>query len=71
MITNNKKIADKARILRDHGMSKSRRYYFIYQGYNYRMTNMQAAVGLAQISKLNEILKIRNRQMDLYYKRLS
>ena len=71
LITNNKKIADRARILRDHGMSKSKKYHFIYQGYNYRMTNMQAAIGLAQMDKLNKILKIRNKQMSLYYKILS
>lgn len=71
LITNNKRIADKARILRDHGMSKVKKYHFIYQGFNYRMTNMQAAIGYAQITKLNKILKIRNKQMLLYYKILS
>lgn len=49
-------------------MSRDIKYFHVDLGYNYRMTNMQAAVGLAQIEKLDEILSIRKKQMDLYYK---
>ena len=35
------------------------------------MTNMQAAIGLAQVEKLDEILALRNKQMDIYYNELS
>ena len=71
IITNDPNIADKARILRDHGMSKEKRYHHLELGYNYRMTNMQAAVGLAQMEKLDEILAMRNKQMRYYYDNLS
>lgn len=71
IITNDDNIANKARILRDHGMSKEKRYHHIDLGYNYRMTNMQAAIGLAQLEKLNEILSIRKKQMEYYYKNLN
>lgn len=43
---------DKARVLRDHGMSTSKRYWHEYVGYNYRMTNIQAAIGCAQLEQL-------------------
>ena len=71
IITNSKKIADKCYILRDHGMSKEKKYYHIDLGYNYRMTNMQAAIGYSQIKILNKILKIRSKQLLIYKKYLS
>jgi len=71
ILTNNEKIAIKSRELRDHGMNHKKKYHHVDLGYNYRMTNMQAAIGLAQIEKLEEILKLREDQMNLYYKRLS
>jgi perosamine synthetase len=46
------KIAEKAAVLRDHGMSKTKRYWHDFVGYNYRLTNMQAAIGVAQFERL-------------------
>jgi perosamine synthetase len=75
VLTNSKKIAEKCYILRDHGMTKTsdpiRRYIHLDLGYNYRMTNMQAAVGFSQLEVINKILKKRNNQMLLYKKLLS
>ena len=75
VLTNSKKIAEKCYILRDHGMSRTsdpiKRYIHSDLGYNYRMTNMQAAVGLSQLEIINKILKKRNTQMQLYKKYLS
>ena len=51
-----KKHFEKAKILRDHGMSK-RKYFHTKVGYNYRMTNMQAAIGFAQLEKIQKIFK--------------
>jgi perosamine synthetase len=56
--------------LRDHGMSRNRRYLHVALGFNYRMTNMQAAVGLAQLERLDEILDLRKKQELLYEKLL-
>jgi len=43
-------VAEKVRLLRSHGMK--RRYYHDFLGYNFRMTDVQAALGLAQLAKL-------------------
>lgn len=48
--TNDPAIAEKCRIIRNHGMR--RRYYHEELGFNFRMTDVHAAIGLAQLSKL-------------------
>ena len=48
--TNDPAIAERVRLLRNHGQEA--RYYQIALGYNLRMTEMQAALGIAQIEKL-------------------
>jgi perosamine synthetase len=53
-ITNDQKLDDKIRMLRDHGMSRTRRYWHDQIGFNYRMTNLQAAIGLAQLENISE-----------------
>jgi perosamine synthetase len=50
--TNDEEIAEKARVIRQHGMR--RRYYHDELGYNFRMTDVHAAIGLAQMGKLEE-----------------
>jgi len=67
ILTNDKNLANTCRELRDHGMSAVKKYHHIALGYNYRMTNMQAAIGLAQMERLDEILELRGKQMKLYY----
>jgi len=56
-LTNNEELAEKMRILRDHGMNPKRRYWHDIIGFNYRMTNLQAAIGLAQVEKLDTFIK--------------
>lgn len=60
------RIAQRAAILRDHGMQKDRRYWHQEIGYNYRMTNLQAAVGVAQFERLNEFVDAKKRIADSY-----
>jgi perosamine synthetase len=48
--TDNDTVAEKCRVIRQHGMR--RRYYHDELGFNFRMTDVHAAIGLAQISKL-------------------
>jgi dTDP-4-amino-4,6-dideoxygalactose transaminase len=50
--TNNPAIDEKCRVLRQHGMR--RRYYHDELGYNFRMTDIHAAIGLAQLKKLGK-----------------
>ena len=71
VLTDDENTAIKCRELRDHGMNHKQKYHHVDLGYNYRMTNMQAAIGLAQIEKLDEILSLRKKQMDYYYNTLA
>ena len=70
ILTNNKKIYKSCLMMRDHGMSLKKKYDHRMLGFNYRMTNLQAAVGISQIRNFSQILKKRNRQMKLYYELL-
>jgi len=49
--TNSEEIAKECRLLRNHG--ESQKYFHTILGYNYRMTDIQAAIGLAQLKKLD------------------
>ena len=49
------------RIIRDHGMRKGRRYWHDVVGYNFRLTNLQAAVGCGQLENLDVIISERKR----------
>jgi len=57
VITDDDQLAERLRFLKNHGMSPDRRYWHPEIGFNYRMTNLQAAVGVAQLQKLDEILR--------------
>lgn len=70
-ITNDEQLNEKMRILRDHGMSKSRRYYHEILGFNYRMTNLQAAIGVAQVERIEDILEWRFKLEGKYREELS
>jgi perosamine synthetase len=58
----------KAKILRDHGMNPEKIYWHDYIGYNYRMTNLQAAIGYAQMEKADEIVKKKIKNANIYKK---
>jgi perosamine synthetase len=68
VVTDRADLAGKIRMLRDHGMSPERRYWHPILGYNYRMTNLQAALGVAQMEQVNVILR-RKRQIAETYDR--
>jgi perosamine synthetase len=57
ILTDNPELADRARLLRDHAMDPNRRYWHGEIGFNYRITNMQAALGVAQLERLDEFLE--------------
>jgi len=61
--TNNDELARKARLLRNHGQTE--KYHHAILGYNYRMTELSAAIGLVQLKKLEKIneKRIRNAKM--------
>lgn len=64
--TNSLELNENMRVLRDHGMSKTKRYWHDVVGYNYRMTNLQAAIGLAQLERIEDIHKNRRKYEDNY-----
>ncbi len=55
--TNDDSIDEKCRLLRNHG--EVSKYNHVELGYNFRMTNIQAAIGLAQLEKLDKLNEIR------------
>ena len=67
VLTSNDFLAKKIRQLKNQGNSSTVRYYHDILGYNYRMTNIQAAIGVAQLKKAKQILKLK-RQIDTYYR---
>ena len=66
--TDDADLADRVRGLRNQGQSAERRYWHDRIGYNYRMTNLQAAIGLAQLERAPEILA-RKRAVVAHYRR--
>ena len=49
-------LAERIRFLKDHGMSKERRYFHTELAFNYRMTNLQAALGVAQLERIETFI---------------
>ena len=68
--TDDEAFYQKCRYLRDHAMSKEKRYWHTQLGYNYRMTNLQAALGCAQMERSEELLGRRKWVFDMYAKHL-
>lgn len=68
--TNDSNFYNKARLLRDHAMSKEIRYWHAEVGYNYRITNLQAALGLAQLERIDNFIKYRNDLLLQYKEKL-
>ena len=66
VVTDRDDLAGKIRLLRDHGMSRERRYWHTELGYNYRMTNIQAALGVAQMERIDTILEAKQRLAQRY-----
>lgn len=64
--TNDKALADKIRLLKGQGMDPARRYWFPIVGYNYRMTNIQAAIGLAQLERIEWFVERKREVAALY-----
>ena len=66
-VTDDAVLADRLRLLRDHAMDPKRPYWHEVVGYNYRMTNLQAAVGVAQLKRLPAFID-KKRQLAAWYR---
>jgi perosamine synthetase len=68
--TNNPELHQRMQLLRDHGMTREKRYWHHVAGFNYRLTNIQAAIGLAQMERINEFLEYREEIVARYDRQL-
>jgi perosamine synthetase len=66
ILANEPRLADRARSLRNLCFRPERRFYHTELGYNCRMTNLQAALGVAQIQRMDQIIA-RKRWMGAAY----
>ncbi len=67
IVTDDEEIAEKARLLRNMAFPERKRIYVHSElGFNYRMTNVQAAIGLAQLERIEEFVEMRRRNAYLY-----
>ncbi len=81
-VTNDKMLADKMALLRSHGITRDTEqmvgeshggwyYQQVDLGFNYRMTELQAALGVTQMQRLNEFVAARHRLAERYYEKLA
>lgn len=70
VVTGSAELRDKMRMLRGQGMDPKKRYWFPIIGFNYRMTNIQAAIGLAQMEQINQRLAERRHVAEWYTRHL-
>ena len=81
VITDNEEYADKIRVLALHGMAKDawmrfsdegfKHYQVVYCGYKYNMTDMQAAIGIHQLPRVERYWEMRKEQWERYDRELS
>lgn len=67
LVTSDDGLAARLRFLKDHGMSKERRYFHSELAFNYRMTNIQAALGVAQLEQVEGFIA-RKRELMRWYR---
>ena len=70
VVTNDEKIAEKIRSLRNLAFGDRNRYLHTDLGYNFRMTNVQAAIGVAQMKNAEKFIKIKRDMASWYNKNL-
>lgn len=68
LVTDDKGVYERARAMRSHGQTtdKDGKIKFLYNGLNYRMSDVHAAIGLAQLRKVDRIISSRRRQAKVY-----
>jgi perosamine synthetase len=66
VVTKDAAFAERCRSLKNLGFNRERRFLHDHVGFNYRMTNIQAAIGVAQLEKVEEYVALRRRHAALY-----
>ncbi len=64
--TDDSELLERLLYLRDHAMSRERRYWHTEIGFNYRMTNLQAALGVAQLERIGDFILERDTILSWY-----
>jgi len=71
VLTDDDKLAERTRLHRNLCFKEGRRFYHEELGGNYRMTNLQAAVGVAQMERIEEFIEMKRKNTAHYNKRLA
>lgn len=66
LLSSCEEVAETARSIRGQGLVETGEYWHDRIGYNYRMTNVAAAIGVAQLSRVDEILEQKRRIFEFY-----
>ena len=66
VVSNDKTLIERARHLKGQGLAAHREYWHDVVGYNYRMTNIQAAIGLAQLERADDFLARKRHLAERY-----
>lgn len=71
LVTNNSKLFEKAAYIADLGRDRTRgAFWHTLIGYKYKMSNLQAALGLGQLERVESLIKKKRRIFEWYYKKL-
>jgi perosamine synthetase len=68
VVTNNETLYNRAKHLKSQGLAEHRQYWHDTIGYNYRLTNIACAIGLAQLQRSDDIIK-RKREIANFYRK--
>jgi perosamine synthetase len=71
VVTDDGALAERCFFLENHARKKENPYWHTEVGYNYRMTNLQAALGVAQLERIEELVAVRLRNAAHYKRRLA
>lgn len=70
IVTDNENIYKRAMLFRNYGQNWEERFNHVMLGYNYRISEIQAALGLTQLDKINKIIKLKNKIAFILSKKL-
>jgi perosamine synthetase len=70
-LTNDEELSERMKILRNHGMNPKKRYWHELVGFNYRMSNLLAALGVAQLRRIEHFIEKKREIAKLYAEGLS
>jgi len=78
IVTDSKEVYEKLKLIRSHGRQENSNYFttsgymgYVTLGYNFRMSDITAALGIAQVKKVNKIIEMRRKNAEYITKKLS